>query len=93
MTGEVDSAALVGLLEQLATVQRAFGDECVVVLLAKISCCVQRTGNDTYSLELSSRVADGLFVDCEGLREVLVSDFLEVVLVGNLSAGNKETKR
>lgn len=93
MTGQIDSTALIGLLEQLATVQRAFCDECIVVFLTEVPCCVQSTSDDAYSLELCSRVADRLLVDCESLSEVLVRDLLEIVLICNLSAGDEETER
>ena len=90
MARKVDSTALIWLLEQLATVQRAFCDERVVVLLAKVTCRVQSARNNANSLELRSRIANGLLIDRESLGEIFVRDFLEVVLVCHLAARDKE---
>jgi hypothetical protein len=90
MTCKVDSTALIWLLEQLAAVQRAFCDERVVVLLAKVARCVQPARNNANSLELRSRIADGLLIDRESLGEVFVRDFLKVVLVCDLATRDKE---
>lgn len=40
VTREVDGTALIWLLQQLATVERAFCDECVVIFFAEVSCGV-----------------------------------------------------
>lgn len=72
--------------------QRAFRDERVVVLLAEVPCCMQPASNDAYSLKLSSRIADRLLVDRESLGEVFVGDFLEIILICDLAAGDEETE-
>jgi hypothetical protein len=53
---------------------------------------MQRTRDNANRLELCSRIANSLLVDCERLREVLVCDLFEVVLVRDLSAGNEQTQ-
>lgn len=92
MAGQVDGAALVGLLEQLAAVQSALGDESVVVVAAEVAAGVQTAGDDAHSLELGAAVADGLLVDGEGLREELVRNLLVTRLVRDLAAGDEEAQ-
>lgn len=92
MTCEVHCTTLIWLLQQLASMERAFRDEGIVVLLAKMSCRMQATRNDAYSLELRSRIADRFFVYCEGLGKKLVCNFLKIALVSNLTTGDEETK-
>ena len=53
---------------------------------------MQCTCDYAYSLELSARVTDAVFVDGECLSEELVGEFLEAALVGYLSARHEESK-
>lgn len=92
MTCEVDGAALVRLLEQFASVKRAFGNQSVVILLSEIPCRMQGACNDTHCLELCSRVADGLFVNRESLCKVLVCNLLEAILICNLTASDEQSQ-
>lgn len=92
MTRSANRTTLIGLLEQLATVQRGFGDERVVVLLAEGPRAVQRASDAADGLELRARVADALLVDGKGLREELVRNFLEARLVRDLAGGEEEAE-
>lgn len=69
--------------------QRALGDEGIVVLLAEVARLVEGAGNDADSLELGAGVANRLLVDGESLRKKLVADLLEAVLVGDLTTCNE----
>jgi len=72
--------------------QRSLGDECVIILLRETSCPMQGTCNDTHGLELSTRVADGIFVNCKCLSKELVAELLETGLVGYFTAHNEQAQ-
>lgn len=72
--------------------QSRFSNQRIVILLSESSCALQRTCQDTHSLELRSAVADTIFVDGESLYKVFVGRFLEAALVSNLPTGNEETE-
>ena len=93
VTGKVNSAALVWLLEKLASVQSCLGDKSVVVLLGEATSSVQSTGNDADCLELCTRIADGIFIDRECLRKKLIADLFETGLVCNFTTHHKQAKR
>ena len=73
--------------------ERALRNQGVVILFSEIASRVQPARDDTYRLELRSRIANGLFVYCKCLGEILVCDFLESVLICDLPASDEETKR
>lgn len=87
MASGANRAALIGLLEQLAAVQRGLRDERVEVLGPEAPRAVQAPRDAADGLELRARVADALLVDGEGLREELVAHLLEARLVGDLACG------
>lgn len=93
MARQVHRAALVGLLEELATVQSGLGDQCVVVFLGEPARAMQGSRDDADGLELRARVADRILVDGECLREELVADFFEARLVGDFTAHHKQSQR
>lgn len=93
VTGKVNGAALVWLLEKLASVQSCLGDQSVVVLLGEAASPVKSTGNDADCLELRTRIADGILVDGECLREKLIADLFETGLVCNFTTHHKQAKR
>ena len=92
MAGQIDGAALVGLLQQLAAVESALGDQGVVVLFAEPPRRVQGASDDADGLELGAGVGDGFFVDGKGLGKEFVGDFFEGGLVGDLAAGDEEAE-
>lgn len=93
MAGEIDCAALIGFLEEFASMKSGFGDQRVVVLLREPTCAVQSTCNDTDCLELGARVTDCILVDGEGLSEELVADFFETGLIGDFAAHHEQPER
>lgn len=90
VAGKVHCTALVGLLEELASMQSSLGDQCIVVLLGESASSVQGTRNDADGLELSSRITDRVFVDSKCLREEFVADFLEPCLICNFTAHHEQ---
>lgn len=90
MTGEVDRAALIGLLKELAAMQCGLGNKGVVVLLGESTAAVQGTCDDADGLELGARVTNRIFVDGKCLCEELVADFLESGLVCNFTTHHKQ---
>jgi hypothetical protein len=54
---------------------------------------LQSTGHNTDSLELSTRVADGVLINGESLSEELVADLLEACLVGNFTTHHEQPER
>lgn len=93
MARKVDSTALIGLLQELASVKSTLGDEGVVVVSAEVSSSVKTSSNDADSLELCTTVANCLLVYSEGLREEFVSNFFVARLISDLAACNKEPER
>lgn len=93
VAGEVDSAALIRLLEQLAAVKRALCDKRVVVVAAEVACRVQPTSNDAHSLKLRAAITNSLLIDGKGLCKEFVRNFLVSRLVSYLAAANKKTQR
>jgi len=93
VTSKIDSTTLIGLLEQLGTMERALCDESVIVFLAEIAGSTEGLRNDTDSLELRAAVADGFLVDGKGLGEELVRYFFEAALVCYTTAGDEEAER
>jgi hypothetical protein len=51
---------------------------------------LQSTGHNTDSLELGTRVADGVLINGESLSEELVADLLKACLVGNFTTHHKQ---
>jgi hypothetical protein len=92
MAGKVNCAALIRLLEELASMQGSLGNQRIVVLLGEPSGSVQGTRDDADGLELSSRVTDRVFVDRECLREEFVANFLKSCLVGNFTTHDEQPK-
>lgn len=90
MAGKVHCTALVRLLEKLASMQSSLGDQCIIILLGETPGSVQGTCNDTYGLELSSRVTDRIFIDGKRLREEFVADFFESCLVSNFTTHHEQ---
>lgn len=68
-------------------------DQSIVVLLSEVPCCMQCARDNTHGLELCSRIANGLLVNRESLGEVFVCNLLEAILIGDLTASNKEAQR
>lgn len=93
MTSEIHCAALVRLLEELASMQRSFGNKRIIVLLGESTTPMQGTRNDANSLELSARVTDCILVDGKCLREELVADFFESCLICDLTTHHKQSQR
>lgn len=90
MACQVNSATLVGFLQQFASVQSSFGDESVVVFFRETSRVVKSAGYDADSLELRPRIADGVFINGECLCEELVANLLKSCLIGDFAAHYKE---
>lgn len=72
--------------------QRALGDERVVVFPRKVARLKQGPGDATDSLELRSAITYALLVDSECLCEELVGDLFVRRLVCYLAAGEKQTE-
>lgn len=70
--------------------QRALGNQRVVILASKVPRVVQGPGNHADGLELRPRIANRFLVDGKGLRKELVADLLRARLVGNLSTAHKQ---
>lgn len=92
MTCQVDGSALIGLFQQLASMQGHLRDKCIVILLRETSGVVESTGNDTDSLELRSRIANSVFIDSESLCKELIANFLEAGLISNLTTHDKQAQ-
>ena len=90
MAGGAHGATLVGLLEQLAAVLGALGDEGVVVVAGEAARAVQGAGDAAHGLVLGAGVGDALLVDGEGLGEEFVGDLFGGGLVGDLAGGEEE---
>jgi len=91
VTSQVDGTALIRFLEQLAAMESALGDERVVILASKILDAAQALRNNTYRLELSSRVAYAFFVNGKSLREELVGYLFKAALVSYRPTGDEES--
>jgi hypothetical protein len=89
MTGVEHRCRLVGLFQQLATVQRRLGDERVVIVRTEDSRRLQGTDDRCDGLELRPALRYALLVDDERLDVEFVCELLEVAFVCNLS-GEKE---
>lgn len=92
MTRQIDRPTLIRLLQQFTPMQRSLRDQSIVILLSKASCSLKGTSQNTYSLELRSRVADRIFIDRECLGEELVAEFFKAGLIRDLAAGDEETE-
>ena len=93
MARQVHRAALVRLLQQLAPMQRALGDQRVVVLAREAPRAVQRAGEHADRLELRLGVANDLLVDGERLREEVVRQLRVARLVCDARAGDEKAQR
>ena len=85
VTGQVDRTALIWFLQQFAAMQGSLCNQGIIVFLSKSSRAMQRTCNDAHSLELGSRVANGVFIYGESLREELVTELFKPYLVPHLT--------
>lgn len=72
--------------------QGGLGDEGVVVLLGEPSRAVKSARNDTYGLELGTRVANRVFVDGECLSEELVAVLFEACLICYFATHHKQSQ-
>lgn len=86
VTGQVNSPALIWLLEQFAAMERALGDECIIILPVESPRTTQCLCDDAYGLELCTGITDALLVDGKGLRKELVSDLFKAALIRDGSA-------
>lgn len=73
--------------------QRGLGDERVVVLLRETPRAMQGTRDNAHGLELSTRIADCIFVDRERLGKEFVAILFKARLVGDLAAHYKQAQR
>lgn len=89
MTRKIDRTTLIGFLEQLASMQSAFCNQSVIILLSEMPGGMQSTCYYTDCLELRSRIADRFLVDRESLCEILVCNFLKIILIRDLTASNE----
>lgn len=73
--------------------QSSLGNECVVILFGETPCPMQGTCNDTYGLELSTRVANGVFVNRKCLSKELIAELFKTSLIGHFTAHNEQAQR
>lgn len=92
MACQIYRPALIGLLEQFASVQGSFRDQSVVILLGESSRSTESARDDADCLELCSRIADSVFIDCERLGKELIAELLEAGLIGNLTTHYEQPK-
>lgn len=90
MAGKVYGAALIGFLEQFAAVQCSLGDEGIVVLLGKSPGAMECARDNTYGLELGTRIANRVLVDGECLSEELIAVLFECCLICYFATHHKQ---
>lgn len=92
MTRNAHRTTLIRLFQQLAAMQSALRNQCIVVLPTEPSRRMQSPCNAAHSLELTSTVTNALFVDCKCLCKELVGYFFESSLICDLACCEEEAK-
>jgi hypothetical protein len=92
MTCQVDSPALIWLLQQLASMQGNLRDKSIVIFLRETSRIVKGTGDDADSLELRSGIANSILIDSKSLCKELIANLFEAGLISNFTTHYKKTQ-